>query len=586
VASAVSIQNARARRLTFRFGSFELDRQSAELRKSGFKIKLPEQSFQILYLLLERANEVVTRDELRQRLWPAGTFVDFDAGLNSAIKRLRDALGDSVGKPRFVETLPRHGYRFIGRIEKPAAPPIESLAVLPFDNLTGSPTQDYFVDGMTDAVITHLAQISSMRVISRTSVMQYRGAKKPLAEIARELDVDAVVEGAVVRSAQRVRITAQLIHAATDRHLWARDYDRDLGDIVALQGEVARAIAHAIEVALTPQELARLRNPRRVNPKAYDAYLRARYYLYKQTPRAYAKALEHFEQAIAEDPNYALAYASLSECYRLLSFWGPLAPQESFPRAEAAAYKALELDPTLAKAHSAIAALAYRYRWDWAESDRAFRRALELSPNDSECRWMYSIFLWSAGLCEEALAEAQRARELDPRTPSTYAGMTFLWARQYDRAIAEFRRALESDPEFPDAHFRLGLAYTLKGDFRSGIQELRKAVTSSRRNPGYLARLGHAYGIAGKKLYARKILEELETRSRREYVSPVGIALVHLGLGHRDAALASLEHAFRIHDFDLVTRNPRLDPLRSDPRYQNLMRRIGLHEGHWSTGHL
>src|SRR5262245_23472303 len=329
VVSAVSMQAARTSRLTFRFGSFELDCRSAELRKSGFKIKLPEQSFQILCLLLERAGEIVLRNELRQRLWPTGgTFVDFDAGLNSAVKRLRDALGDSVDKPRFVETLPRHGYRFVGDVEKPDTPPVASLAVLPFDNLTGKPTQNYFVDGMTDAVITNLAQISSVRVISRTSVMQYRGTKKPLAEVARELNVDAVVEGAVVRSGQHVRITAQLIHAATDRHLWARGYDRNLGDIVTLQGDVARAIAQAIEVALTPQELARLTSPRRVNPKAHDAYLRARYYLYKQTPRAYAKALLHFEQAIAEDPTYALAYAGLSECYRLLSFWGPLAPQE------------------------------------------------------------------------------------------------------------------------------------------------------------------------------------------------------------------------------------------------------------------
>lgn len=560
----------------FRFGAFELDTQSGELRRHGLRIRLQEQSFQILLLLLERPGEVVTRGELRRRLWPGDTLVDFDVGVNSAMKRLRDALGDSAEQPRYVETLRRHGYRFIGAVRPPSTPPIRSVAVLPFENFTGNRAQDYLVDGMTDALITDLAQISGLRVISRTSVMLYKGAKKPLPEIAHELKVDAVMEGAVARSGQRMRITAQLIHVPTDRHLWARSYERDLGDILALQGEIARAIAQEIKVELTPQEWVRLTSTRQVGPKAYDTFLKARYHFNKQTAAGYFKAIRTFEQAIAEEPTYALAYAGMSDCYRLLTFWGPLSPQESMPKAEAAARTALKLDETLAEAHTALAAIAYRFHYDWSRSEREFRRALELQPNHAECHRMYSVFLWNVGRFEEALSEAKLGQELDPLSPSTNVGSTFLWARQYDRAIAECRRALEMDPDFPHAHFGLGLAYTLRGDFREGVRELRIAVKLSRRNPGYLSRLGHAYAAAGKEREARKVLEELQARSRRQYVSPVGIALVHLGLGDRDEALIWLEKAYQVHDFDLVTRNPRLDPLRSDPRFQHLLRRVGL----------
>jgi TolB-like protein/Flp pilus assembly protein TadD len=570
---------------TIRFGVFEVDVKSGELRKQGFKTRLPPQSFQILLLLLKHPGEVVTRRELRQKLWPADIFVDFEMGLSSAIKKLRDALEDSARSPRFVETLPRRGYRFIAPIGAPTrresedgtvAAAIKSIAVLPLENLSGDPSQDYFVDGMTEALITELAQIGGLRVISRTSVMRYKDAKKPLATIAHDLNVEAVVEGAVVRSGRRVRISAQLVHAPTDRHLWARSYQRDMGDILALQEEVARAIAEEIQVNLTPQEHARLVRPRRAHPEAYDACLKARYYLNKQTFEGYSRALEYFEQAIAEEPTYALAYAGLSASYRLLTFMGPLSPQKSMPKAEAAARKALELDETLSEAHTALATIAYRFRYDWSTSDREFRRALELSPNDAECHRLYSVFLWSAGRLEEGFAEARRARELDPLAPGMTEGWIFFWARQYDRAIAEFRTALDRDPDFVHAHLGLGSAYTLRGDLRKGIRALESAAKLSRRNPTHLTRLGHAYAVAGKEREARTILEELHSRARRQYVSPVGIALVHLGLGDKEEALVWLEKAYQVRDFDLVTRNPRLDPLRTEPRFQDLMRRVGL----------
>jgi TolB-like protein/Flp pilus assembly protein TadD len=572
---------------TIRFGVFEVDVKSGELRKQGLKTRLPPQPFQVLLALLEHPGEVVTRRDLRQKLWPDDTFVDFEMGLSSAMKKLRDALEDSARNPRFVETLPRRGYRFIAPLEAltrrepddgPAAAPgqIKSIAVLPLENLSGDPSQDYFVDGMTDALITQLAQIGSLRVISRTSVMRYKDARKPLATVARELNVDAVVEGAVVRSGQRVRISAQLVHAPTEHHLWARSYQRDMSDILALQEEVARAIAEEIQVNLTPPERARMGRPRQANPDAYDTCLKARYYLNKQTFEGYSKALEYFEQAIAEDPTSALAYAGLSASYALLTFMGPLSPQESMPKAEAAARKALELDEALADAHTALATIAYRFRYDWSESDREFRRALELSPNDAECHRLYSVFLWSAGRGEEGFAEARRARELDPLEPGMTEGWIFFWARQYDRAIAEFRRVLEKDPDFVHGHLGLGSAYTLRGNLRDGIRALESAATLSRRNPTHLARLGHAYAVAGKEHEASKILEELHACSRHRYVSPVGIALVHVGLGDKEKALAWLEKAYRVRDFDLVTRNPRLDPLRTEPRFQALMRRVGL----------
>jgi len=574
-------------RSILRFGVFELDVQLGELRKRGLKTRFPPQSFQVLLSLLERPGEVVTRQELRQRLWAADTFVDFDVALSSAVKKLRDALDDSATNPRFVETLPRLGYRFIAPVEAPThrqpedgavtvSRQIKSLAVLPLGDLSGDPSQDYFVDGMTDALITELAQLGGLRVISRTSVMRYKETKKSLAAIARELNVEAVVEGTVARSGARVRISAQLVHVPTDSHLWARSYQRDLHDILALQEEVARAVADEIEVKLKSEGRVRLTSPRPVNPKAYDSCLKARYYLNKLTTAGYTSALAYFEQAIAEEPTYASAYAGVSTCYRFMTFAGTLSPQESIPKAEAAAAKALELDETVSEAYAALAAIAYRFRHDWSGAERQFRRALELSPNDAECHRLYSTFLYCAGRFEEGLAEVRRTRELDPLAPRMTEGQTSLWARQYDRAITECRSVLDEDPGSAQAHLILGSAYTLQGDYRRGIEVLETAAKLSRRHPIYLARLGHACAAAGKEREARKILKELHTRSRQQYVSPVAIALVHLGLGDREEALAWLEEAYRMRDFDLVTRNARLDPLRAEPRFHDLMRRIGL----------
>lgn len=435
-----------------RSAQFELDLRTREIYKEGKRIKLQEQPCQVLALLVEHPGELVTREELRKRLWPNDTFVDFDHGVNLAINRLRDALGDSAENPRFIETLPRRGYRFIAPVNAPKASRdgepsaqatsspagsagsgsitwrrallpallalslvavffalirhwrgrspennIRSLAVLPLENLSGDPNQEYFVDGMTDALTTNLAKIKSLRVISRTSAMKYKNSRTPLAEIARSLHVDAVVEGSVVRSGDKLRITAQLIDARTDRHLWAEDYDRDLRDVVAVQGEVARRIAQEIKTTLTPEEKAQLASQRQVNPEAYEAYLKGRYFWNKRTEAGIKKAITHFQQSIAKDPNSPLAYDGLADCWHSAGWYGYLSPQETFPKTRAAAMKALELDATLGEAYASLAMVSMNYDWDWSAAEREFRKAIELNPNYANAHHWYADYLSAVG---------------------------------------------------------------------------------------------------------------------------------------------------------------------------------------------
>lgn len=569
---------------TLRFGVFELDLRSGELHKHGRKIRLQEQPFQILAMLLERPGEVVTREELRHRLWPSDTFVDFDHGLNNAINRLREVLGDSADNARYVETLPRRGYRFVAPVEGASESPpplrIESIAVLPLENLTADPSQDYFADGMTDALITNLAQISALRVISRTSVMQYKGGKKSLPEIARELNVEAVVEGSVLRSGERVRINAQLIHAATDRHLWADKYERDLRDVLTLQSEVAQAIAAEIRIKVTPQEQARLASARPVHPEVYDAYLRGRFHWNKRTEEGLRKGLEYFRQSIEKDSSYALGYAGVAECHNMLGFWGLLPPNEVYPAAKAAATKALEIDETLAEAHTALAWPMFVYDWDWAGAARELERAVELSPGYATgYQWRAHYFTY-LGRHTEALAQVKRTLELDPVSlvmNSNAAFMNFL-AREFDQAMQHAQRALELDPTFAPPHLFLGRVYEQKQMFGEAVAEFEKAIMLSASSPVMLAALGHAYAAWGKRSEAQKVLKELRDLSGRRYVSSYYIAMLHAGLGEREQALIWLEKAYQERSAWLVMIKvePGLDILRVDPRFQEMLRGIGL----------
>ncbi|MBZ5616326.1 MAG: winged helix-turn-helix domain-containing protein [Acidobacteriia bacterium] len=616
---------------TVRFGPFQLDLRAAELQHNGTKIKLPEQPFQILAELVAHPGEVVTREELRQRLWRSDTFVDFDHGLNTAVKRLRELLGDSAEDPRYIETLPRHGYRLMVPVEKPepfASPifraflrrrktwlavsvliiaavvagvlsrqrlielfrpvKVESLAVLPLENLSGNPEEEYFADGMTEALITELGKVSALRVISRQSVMQYKGTTKPVPQIAQELRVDAVVEGSALRTGQKVRITTQLVQANPERHLWSESYERDLSDVITLQREVTHAIVREISVTLTPQERVSVSAARTVNPDAYEDYLKGLFYWSQRTPESLRKSAEYFQQSIAKDPSYAPAYASLAEFFQVSSQYGVLTSKESLPKAKAAAMKALALDDSLAEAHAALAdALGEDYDWKAAEAE--YRRALELNPGSARVHYLYSLgFLTPLGRHAEAIAEMQRAQELDPLSLiiSANLGTTFMLDRQFDQAIQQCRRTLEMDPHFVPARGALALAYEGKGMLEETIREMQKVLADSYA-PQTVSQLARAYALAGKRAEALKVMAELNQLSGRAYVSSYDVATVYVALGENDRAFAELEHAYDEHSERLIWLGVdwRFDDLHSDPRFQSLLRRMNLPQrGSEATG--
>ena len=561
---------------TVRFDVYELDVRSGELRKQGAPIKLQEQPFQILQILLEQPGQVVTREELRQKIWPSDTFVDFDHGINNAVKRLRVALGDSVEKPRYIETVANRGYRFIGTLAASQVR-IESLAVLPLDNLSDDPEQEYFAEGMTEALITSLAKIGALRVTSRTSVMQYKGAHRPLREIAEELRVDGIIEGTVLRSGDRVRISAQLLDAKTDTHLWAESYDRDLRDILALHSEVAQAIAREVQVKLTPHDHAHFARVQSVDPQAYEAYLKGRYYWYRR-PAEIGKATQHFEQAIAKDPDYAAAYSGLADCLTALSAYGLVPAGQGSVKARQLAQRAVEMDPGLAEAHSALA-YATIYNYDFTTAMKEFERAIELNPRYASTHQQYGFYLALMGHYEEAYTEVHRALRLDPLSSSVnaFVGWVYLYGRRYDQAIEQFHKTLGLDPDSGVAHAGLGWSYSLKSLHEPAIASLRKACEFW---PGSspIGLLGEAYAAAGRRDEAPKVLEQLQELSKQRYVTPYVVGRIYATLGQMDEAFGWLETAYqqRAEWMVLLKVDPCLDDLRSDPRFQDLMRRMNF----------
>ena len=629
-----------------RFGHYELDLHSREVRKGGMRIRVQQQPLKLLEILLERPGEMVTREELRTRIWPNESFGDFDQAVNVAVTKVRAALQDSAENPQYVETLPKRGYRFIapvaivgglspdpteasarnvsggathdaGRVAGMAdAPPhllslrgwkiiafallvcllilagwvwrsnrqpsfsIRSLAVLPLDNLSGDASQDYFADGMTDQLITDLAQISALRVISRTSVMSYKRARKPLPEIARELNVDAVIEGTVLRSGDQVRITAQLIQASADKHLWAKSYEGNLQDTLAVQKSVADDIAEQIRIELTPRERAGLKNVKAVNPEAYEDYLKGRYFWNKRTPDALRKAIDHFNQAIERDSNYAPAYSGLADSYVILGAWqyAVLDPKETYPRAKAAAIKAVELDDTLAEAHISLAMSTDMFVWDWEAAEREYRRGIELNPGYATGHHWYAEHLSETGRNDEAIAEIRKAESLDPLSLITGADVATLLviARRYDEAIEHAKKTIELGPDFAVSHFALGMAYEQKGQSGGAIAAFQKAVEFSGGNTAFKSNLAHAYAVAGRRSDAVAILNELKDRSKHEFLNPSEIALIYVGLGQKDQAMVWLEKAYEGRFDPVILTWPAFDPLRSDPRFHDLVRRIGL----------
>jgi TolB-like protein/DNA-binding winged helix-turn-helix (wHTH) protein/Flp pilus assembly protein TadD len=627
-----------ARRL--RFGVFEADVRTGELTKHGKRLRLQQQPFQLLIMLLEKPGELVTREELSTGLWPQ-TIVDFDHGLNKAIGKIREALGDSSENPRFVETVARRGYRFLADVvvvdeaqPRPPAgdlashgdsgspgpadagtalrqrtgawkpigfglalvlaaslswilyprsqptPAIRSLAVLPLENLSGDPTQDYFAEGMTDELITRLAQISALRVISRTSVMAYKSVRRSLPEIARELNVDAVVEGSVSRSSERVRITAQLIKVPTDTHIWAQSYDEEFQDALALQSKVARDIVEQIRVTLNRQEQAALVKAKTVNPEAYEAYLKGRYFWNKRTPDGLKKAIGYFSHAIETDPNYAEAYSGLADSYALSGDWeyGILSPKDAFPQAKAAATKALELDGSLGEAHTSLAFALDLYGRDWQAAEEEYKRAIKLDPGYATAHHWYAWHLMVMGRKGESILELRAAQNLDPLSLIISADIAdaLCIAHRYDESVQESRKTLEMDPGFAVAHYQLGQAFVQKHMHDEAIAEFQRAIELSGHSGAFDSNLGYVYAVSGRKEEAREIIRSLEARHDQNPSADANVALIYVGLGDQDQAMTWLEKAYEARFNPSILLRPGFDPLRSDARFQDLLRRIGL----------
>ena len=459
---------------------------------------------------------------------------------------------------------------------------IRSLAVLPLESLSSDPSQEYFADGMTDELITDLSQISALSVISRTSVMPYKRARKPLPQVARELNVDAVVEGTVLRSGDRVRITAQLIQVSADKHIWSQSYEGDLRDTLALQNKVARAIADQIRISLTPQEQAALKNVKAVNPEAYVSNLKGRYFWNKRTADGLKTAVAYFDQAIENDPTYARAYAGLADSYALMGDWqyGVLTPKEALPRAEAAAIKALELDSTLGEAHTSLAFTLDGFDWDWGSAEREFKRALELNPGYATAHHWYAWHLALVGRNAEAIAEMKRAQNLDPLSLIISADLAELLviAHSYDESIEQSRKTIEMDPNFALAHNQLAQAYIQKEMYSEAISELEKAVRLSGGSPICTANLARAYAASRRRNEALKLLSDLKEGSNPVYSRATEIAMVYAALGDKNQAMSWLEKGYEERFNPGVLLRPGFDPLRSDPRFQDLLRRLGLNQ--------
>ena len=579
----------------------------------------------MLTALLERPGEVITREELRQRLWSDGTFVDFDHSISSAMNKLRNALSDTAANPKYIETVGRRGYRFLYPVTVTTPPPapsppptvittkpvrrgvivvaaaifvlviasatalyflrpadaashVRSVAVLPLKNLSNDSEQEYFSEGLTEELITKLASLDGLQVISHTSVMQYKNTNKTLPEIARELKVDAVMEGSVLRSGNRIRITAQLIDGVTERHIWSGNFEREQQDVIALQNEVAREIADKINLTLNSTVKNRLTVASPLNPVAHENYLRGRYHWSKRTEAEFQIAIAYFQQAIASDPQYAPAYAGLADCWALLGSGYSLAgPSEFIPKARAAALKALELDETLAEAHTSLAVIAQNYDWDWPTAEREYHRAIELDPNYATAHHWYAEYLSYRGRFDEALAEIERARELDPLSLIIAADRAVIlyYARQYDASIEQFRRVQQIEPSFARTNL-IELCYLEKGMYAEATADLKNWARGDPR--WFDAAAAYVYGRAGQHERSEQEYRSLLREYRKQAFDPSPLITASLGAGKKDDAIQWLEKAYDFHSTAITSLkvSPLYDPLRNDPRFADLMRRVGL----------
>lgn len=641
----------------FEFGPFRLNPAERLLLRDQAQVRLPPKAFDALLVLVENRGHLLEKDELLRKVWP-DTFVE-ESNLAQHISLLRKALQDGEDGPRYIETVPTRGYRFVadvrelggvtpganvlsgptaGQSSSPAAPespeigvaetgvserivpqrryqaltyaiaalalllaaliltlslwkrphttasePIQSLAVLPLQNLSADPAQEYFADGMTEALITDLAKIPGLKVISRTSIMQYKDSHKKLPQIAQELGVDAIIEGAVLRSGDRVRITAQLVRAATDQHIWAESYERDLRDLVALQDEVSRSIATQIQKEIAPPVPQLLATSAAVSPQAREDYLKGRYFWNLRTEAGDLKAIDYFQAAVTEDPQYAQAYAGSADAYALLgSMPNAEMPRETaMPKAKEMALTALKLDPSLADAHTSLAFVEMHYEWRFREAEQEFKRAIALDPNYSIAHHWYAFDLAAMGRMDEAVAEVKRARQTDPLSAiiNTDVAEMLYWARRYDEALQQARATIELDPNFAHAHRVLERIYDEKRMFPEAIAEGQRAVALSGNDTWMLTELAGTYARAGKKTEMEDCVRRVVNLSPGAALPDnVGTAELYLVSGDVDRALDVLEGSYRHRDGGLILLNvePGFDPLKSDPRFQQLLQRIGL----------
>jgi TolB-like protein/DNA-binding winged helix-turn-helix (wHTH) protein/Tfp pilus assembly protein PilF len=598
-------------RTVYEFGSFRLDRSARVLLTGGQVVPLTPKVLDLLLVLVENNGQVVAKDDLLKAVWP-DTFVE-ESNLTSNMSILRKQLGVPPDGGEYIETIPKRGYRFTVKVNRAGTLPapatrgrrrivvtlaagiatvlligwmwrtklsgtplhIQAIAVLPLANLSGDPAQEYFADGMTEALTTDLAQIGALRVISRASVMQFKNTKIPLLEIAHRLKVDAVVMGSVLRSGPHVRITAQLIYAAADRHLWAGTYERELDDILDLQKEVVRAIAREVRARVTPEEQTRLARNRSVNAQAYEAYLKGRHMWNQYTEPALWKSTEYFEQAIHLDPAYAAAYAGLANSWVALQYMGA-PPEEIHPKAVQSALKALEIDEACVEAHTALSVIKAE-DWDWAAAEKEARRAFELNPGYVETHIIFSNQLRHCGRFQESIAEAKQAIELDPLAALANEALADAYrsAREYDLAIEQYRKTLELYPNRPAPRNSLGWIYIYKGLYREGIEEIKNSYGE---DPELSPELAYVYARSGEKRKAIQILERLQRLSRQTPIAAHHFALIFLGLDRPSETLNWLNRAYQEHSqmMSWLKVDPRFDHLRPDPRFQDLVRRVGI----------
>jgi TolB-like protein/DNA-binding winged helix-turn-helix (wHTH) protein/Flp pilus assembly protein TadD len=616
---------------TFHVGPWLVEPELNSISRDGQRSHLEPKAMEVLLRLASRAGETVSKEQLIQAVW-ADTFVGDDV-LSRAIYELRKAFQDNTHEPHYIQTIPKRGYRLIAPVDgmEPAAPPagaiqpepgnrrrrwialslvgaillasaivllialnvgrlrervlgradkprIESLAVLPMKNFSGDPAQEYFADGMTDALIASLSQIKDLkRVATRTSVMQYKDAKKSLPQIAKELGVDGIVEASVMRSGSRVRITVQLIEARQDRHRWAKTYDREMTDVLALQSELVQAIAGEIRAQLTPQEKQRLANARPVNPEAYDLCLRGSYFRYKDDPEGFQKAIEYFQRAVDLDATYAPAYAGLSEAYSTAGLYSVLPYRDVLPKAKVAAKRALELDESLAEAHTALGIMNH-YDRDWTSAEREFKRALELAPNNMLTHTWYGKYLTDMGRFDEAIAVRRRAVDLDPLSiqAKDMLGYTLYYAGHYDESIRQYLQLIEMDPRNAYYYMWLSGDYLAIHASAEAIAACRKALELGPEDQAVLTLCGHNLALLGRRQEALALLHRVQALSAKNPVDPCLLALLYVGLGDKERALGLLERAFEEHSPNMTQPAPDFPQLASEPRFQDLLRRMNL----------